>query len=162
MNLEFKVNLYNDKLNTLAILIILINDIIINLILYTWYLLYSYNIIKYPHPYFAYLVSLIHNIFVYMYILKRNISGSKLVLYSIFLFIFKLLPIISMTIKRDILIDYTCIYITAYIYLTYIVLIIIFNNILLKNNIDVLNIIKKNNVIYTADSVNNIINIKMS
>lgn len=67
-----------------------------------------------------------------------------------------------MIINNDIVIDYSSVYITIYIIIIYSLIIIIFNSILLKNNINIIDILSQNNVMYTADSIDNIVTIKMS
>lgn len=160
MNLEIKFNEIN--YSTIAIIIFIVNDILISLVLYIWYSLYNYKIIKSPHPFFAYAVSLIYNVIVYIYILRGNISFLKLLIYTLFLVFLKIMPIATMIINNDIIIDYSSVYTTIYIILIYSLIIIIFNSILLKNNINIIDILSKNNVIYTADSIDNIVTINMS
>lgn len=160
MNLEIKFNEIN--LSTIAIIIFIVNDILISLVLYIWYSLYNSKIITSPHPFFAYAVSLLYNVIVYIYILRGNISFIKLLIYTLFLLFLKIMPIASMIINNDIVIDYSSVYITIYIIIIYSLIIIIFNSILLKNNINIIDILSKNNVMYTADSIDNVVTIKMS
>jgi hypothetical protein len=145
MNLSilFKNNeLFNSNDYTLsAITIIIINDIAFNLIIYIWYLLYSFGIITFANPFFALSITLIQNIIAYMYLLKKGLSKDNLIKYSILLIILKVIPLISL--RNDIHINYIDVYITIYLYIIYILFVIIINDILMKKNINVFEIVKR-------------------
>jgi hypothetical protein len=143
LSIRFKNNeLFNSNDYTLsAITIIIINDIAFNVIIYIWYLLYSFGIITFANPFFALSITLIQNIIVYMYLLKKGLSKDNLIKYSILLIILKVIPLISLS--NDIHINYTDVYITVYLYIIYILFVIIINDILMKKNIDVFEFVKK-------------------
>jgi len=143
LSIRFKNNeLFNSNDYTLsAITIIIINDIAFNVIIYIWYLLYSFGIITFANPFFALSITLIQNIIVYMYLLKKGLSKDNLIKYSILLIILKVIPLISL--RNDIHINYIDVYITIYLYIIYILFVIIINDILMKKNINVFEIVKR-------------------
>lgn len=143
LSIQFKKKeLVNTSHFTLSALhIILLNDISFNIIIYIWYILYSYEFIKSPNPFFALSISLIQNILIFIYLLNKKNSYDDLIKYTILLIILKIMPLISLYLNDNITINYFDVYITVYLYIIYIFICIIIYNILLHNNINVVKII---------------------
>jgi len=143
MNLSIRFKnkelLNSDEIKLSALSILIINDLAFNIIIYIWYILYSLGIITSINPFFALSITLIQNIIVYFYLIKKGLSKEHLLKYTIVLIILKILPLISL--RNDIRINYIDVYITFYIYIIYILILIIINHLLLKKNIDVIKII---------------------
>lgn len=143
LSIQFKkkelINSNDFKLSALHI--ILLNDISFNIIIYIWYLLYSYEFITTPNPFFALIISLFQNIIIYVYLLNKKNTYHNLIKYSILLIILKIMPLISLYMNDNININYFDVYVTVYLYIIYIFICIIIYNILLHNNINVIKII---------------------
>lgn len=142
MNLSIRFKnkelLNSDEIKLSALSIIIINDLAFNIIIYIWYILYSLGIITSFNPFFALSITLIQNIIVYFYLIKKGLPRDNLIKYTIVLVILKILPLISL--RNNIRINYIDVYITFYIYIIYILLLIIINHLLLKKNIDIIKI----------------------
>lgn len=141
LSIQFKKReLINTKHITLSALqIIILNDLSFNIIIYIWYLLFSYEFISAPNPFFALIISLIQNILVFIYLIKTRLSFENIIKYAILLIILKIMPIISLYDKISI--NYFDVYTTVYLYIIYIFILIIIHNILLHNNINIINMI---------------------
>lgn len=141
LSLKFKdKEIMNTKnLSISKIGFIILNEIAFNVIIYIWYLLYSFGIITGPNPYFALVITFIQSLISFTYLLINGISQSNLIKYFIVLIIFKLLPIISM--RNDIRVNYLDVYTCVYLYIIYIFILLVFVNLLFKQNIDVPDII---------------------
>ena len=75
LSIQFKnKELINTKDITLsAIQSILFNDISFSIIIYIWYLIYINNGISAPNPFFALSISLLQNIIIFLYLIKKKI-----------------------------------------------------------------------------------------
>ena len=144
LSIQFKkkelVNTQDFKLSTIHI--ILLNDISFSVIIYIWYILYSYDIISSPNPFFALSISLLQNIVIFIYLLKTHYTLESLLKYLILLIILKIMTLISLYSYDKISINYFDVYSTVYLYILYIFVMIIVHNILLHNNKNVINTIK--------------------
>lgn len=154
MNITLKLNEIN--VLSLQFLILLINDFLLYIIFSIWYLLFQYEIIKSPNPLFAYIITLIYNIIIIFFMIYKKISINKILIYSIIVFILKVIPIYYMITYYNLNVDLISIYITIIILLTYILILIVINNILLHNDINLLKIFT--NSIINYDSNNDITN----
>jgi len=144
LSIQFKkkelANTQDFKLSTIHI--ILLNDISFSIIIYIWYILYSYDIISSPNPFFVLSISLLQNIVIFIYLLKTHYTLESLLKYLILLIILKIMPLISLYSYDKISINYFDVYSTVYLYILYMFVIIIVHNILLHNNKNVINTIK--------------------
>ena len=144
LSIQFKkkelINTKNITLSTLQILIL--NDISFSIIIFIWYVLFYYLGINTPNPFFALSISLLHNIAVFIYLLKHKQSMESLIKYLIILIILKIIPLISLYIYDKISINYFDVYITIYLYIIYLFVIIIINSIFLHNKINVTELVK--------------------
>ena len=136
LSIQFKnKELINTKDITLsAIQSILFNDISFSIIIYIWYLIYINNGISAPNPFFALSISLLQNIIVFLYLIKKKYTKDNLIKYTILLLILKIMPLISLYIYDKININYFDIYSTVYLYMIYIFIIILIHNLLLKDD----------------------------
>jgi len=136
LSIQFKnKELINTKDITLsAIQSILFNDISFSIIIYIWYLIYINNGISAPNPFFALSIILLQNIIVFLYLIKKKYSIDNLIKYTILLLILKIMPLISLYIYDKININYFDVYLTVYLYMIYIFIIILIHNLLLKDD----------------------------
>jgi hypothetical protein len=121
-----------------AIQTILLNDISFSIVIYIWYLIFINNGISSPNPFFGLILSLLQNIIVFLYLIKKNYTIDNLIKYTILLIILKIIPLISLYIYNKNTINYFDIYSTIYLYILYIFIMIIIHNILLRNNKNIL------------------------
>ena len=89
-------NFKDIKLLSLQFLILLINDFLIYIIFFIWYLLYQLNIVISPNPLFAYILTLFYNLLILYFMIYKNISIDKIIIYSFIIFILKMVPIYYM------------------------------------------------------------------
>jgi hypothetical protein len=136
LSIQFKnKELINTKDITLsAIQSILFNDISFSIIIYIWYLIYINNGISAPNPFFALSISLLQNIIVFLYLIKKKYTIDNLIKYTILLLILKIMPLISLYIYDKLTINYFDVYSTVYLYIIYIFIIILIHNLLLKDD----------------------------
>ena len=73
-------NFKDIKLLSLQFLILLINDFLIYIIFFIWYLLYQLNIVISPNPLFAYILTLFYNLLILYFMIYKNISIDKIIL----------------------------------------------------------------------------------
>lgn len=139
---------------SLQFLILLINDFLIYIIFFIWYLLYQFNIIISPNPLFAYILTLFYNLVILFFMFRKKISVNKILIYAIITFILKVIPIYYMITYYNLTIDLISIYMTILILFTYILILIFVNNILLHKDINLLNILT-NNIINNNDDDDN-------
>lgn len=158
LSIQFKEKeIFNtNKITLNSIKIILINDFAFNFIIYIWYLLFIFGIIKSPNPFFALFITLIQNILTYIYVIFKGISKENLLKYTIILIIMKIFPLLSFNYQEN-LINYYDIYLTINIYLIYVLILIFIYDILLKKNIDIFKIVFSDlfNENYDKKSINN-------
>lgn len=156
MNLSIRFKnkelLNSDNITLSALSIIILNDLAFNIIIYIWYILYSFGIITSANPFFALSITFIQNIIVYIYLIKKGLSKNNLIKYAIIMIILKILPLISL--RNNMYINYIDVYITVYIYIIYILILIIINDLLLKKNIDILKIITSDIMLDNYDKKN--------
>lgn len=146
---------------SIKFLIIFINDLLLYIIFFIWYLLFQFNVITSPNPLFAYIITLIYNIFILIYMIYKKISIDKVILYLFIIFILRILPIYYMITYYKLKIDLVSIYITFMILLVYFLILIIINNILLHNDINLLKILSHNiDIINGNQDLNNLVEIK--
>lgn len=140
LSLQFKEKeLANTKYITLTNLqMLLLNDISFSVIIYIWYILFAYNVISGPNPFFALSITLLQNIILFIYLLNKKNTLNDLIKYTILLIILKLLPLILLYVYDKISISYFDVYSTIYLYILYIFAIILIYNIFLHKNIDVI------------------------
>jgi hypothetical protein len=134
-----------DKINLLSLqfLILIINDFLLSLIFYFWYLIFRYNDhIKSPNPLFSYFVMLFYNSIVLYFMIYKNFSIEKILFYFIIFVLWKISSIYYMITFYNLKIDYSSIYLTILIIFTYILFILVINNILLHNDINLIKMIK--------------------
>jgi hypothetical protein len=136
LSIQFKKKeLINTKDITLsAIQTILFNDISFSIVIYIWYLIFINNGISAPNPFFAIILTLIQNIIIFIYLIKKKYTIDNLIKYTILLIILKIMPLISLYIDNKNTINYFDIYSTVYLYILYIFIMIIIHNILLKDD----------------------------
>jgi hypothetical protein len=123
---------YKDEVIKLSdIHLFLISDITFTLIIFLWYLLYSYNIFTYFSPFFALVLTLIQNIFIIGFLFyNKKITISNFFKYLIILIVLKIIPILSfypnkMKIHlRDV---FFILYLFAFYIIILIILVYIFN-----------------------------------
>lgn len=146
---------------SIKFLIIFINDLLLYIIFFIWYLLFQFNVITSPNPLFAYIITLIYNIFILIYMIYKKISIDKVILYLFIIFILRILPIYYMITYYKLKIDLVSIYITIMILLIYFLILIVINNILLHNDINLLKILSHNiDIINGNQDLNNLVEIK--
>lgn len=144
LSIQFKKKeLINTKDMTLSALqILILNDISFSIIIFIWYVLFYYFGVNMPNPFFALTISLLQNIAVFIFLLKKKQSTENLIKYLIIILIIKIIPIISLYVYNKININYFDVYITIYLYIIYLFVIIIINNIFLHNKINVTELVK--------------------
>ena len=121
--------------------LIIINEFAFNIIIYIWYILYKFDIVTGANPFFVLILSFIQNIILFTYLLIHGISYSDMMKYAIVLLIFKIFPIYSM--RNDMNISFFDVYVSIYLYLIYIFLLLVIFNIFLKKNVNIINMFKK-------------------
>lgn len=157
-SLQFKgKEIFNLKhLNLTTVGFIILNDLTFNIIIGIWYFLYSYGFINSPNVFFALTVSLIQNIFTFIYLISKNLSTEYVIKYFIILIILKIFPLISLYLDNKFYVDYVDVYLTFYLYIIYILIFFIIYDIILEKNAGIGTIIKKD--FKTYENENNIMN----
>ncbi len=104
----------------------IIYDITFTLIVYFWFILYSFGLVK-TSPLFAFMVSIIQNVYILISLtINKKININNISRYLIILIILKVLPIIGFIISNNFKITLIDVFYTFYLYIIYIVIIIIF------------------------------------
>ena len=62
--MKIKFNFEEINILSLQFLLLLLNDFLLYIIFFIWYLLIQLNVIKAPNPLFAYIIILIYNILI--------------------------------------------------------------------------------------------------
>lgn len=128
-------------LSLTRIRILLLNEFAFNFIIYIWYLLFTFGIIKTPNPFFGLILSLIQNVILLTYLLIKGISYSDLLKYTIILILFKLIPIYSM--RNNMSVSYFDVYAFIYLYILYIFILLVIINVFLHKNYDIMKILQR-------------------
>ena len=134
---------------------IILNDFTFNMIILIWYMLYNYGFISSPNVFFAIAVSLIQNIFVFFYLISKNLTTDNIIKYFIILIILKIMPLISLYLNKNMYVDYIDVYATVYLYIIYILIFFVIYDIILQKNAGLDTIITKDFVTY--ENENNVI-----
>lgn len=106
------------------VIFLIISELAFSFIIFIWFFLYKFGIIKKASPLFAIIISLIQNIIIIITLFKNNkISKDNIIRYFYILIIIKILPLLSFypNLFNIRLVD---IFITIYLYLIYIIIII--------------------------------------
>ena len=106
------------------VLFLIISEIAFSFVIFIWFSLYQYGIIKKSSPLFALLITFIQNIIILIILIKKNkINKTNIIRYTFILVFIKIIPLLyffpnylNFTIKD--------VFITIYLYLIYIILII--------------------------------------
>jgi len=138
------INFKDMNLLSLQFLLLLVNDFFIYIIFTIWYILFQFEIITSPNPLFAYILTLFYNLLILYFMIYKNISINKILIYSLLIFLLKIIPIYYMITYYNLKIDLISIYTTLILLLTYILILIIVNNILLHNDINLIKIMTNN------------------
>jgi hypothetical protein len=156
LSLQFKKKeLLNTKdINLTRIGVIILNDLTFNIIIFLWYTLFTNGFISSPNVFFAIIVSFIQNIFIFFYLISKNISFDYIVKYFILLIILKIIPLIELYVNDKCYINYVDVYLTFYLYLIYVLIFFVIYDIVLQKNIHINNIITKDFTVY--DNENNL------
>jgi hypothetical protein len=143
LSISFKdKEIFNTNYFTLTRMrILLFNEFAFNFIIYIWYLLFIFGIIKTPNPFFALVLSLIQNVILFTYLLIKGISYGDLLKYAIILIVFKLYPIYSM--RNNMSVSYFDVYSSIYLYIIYIFILLVVINVLLHKNYDIMKILQR-------------------
>jgi len=157
LSLQFKEKeIFNFKHITLSnIGMIILNDFTFNMIILIWYMLYSNGFISSPNVFFAIAISLIQNIFVFFYLISKNLTTDNIIKYFIILIILKIMPLISLYLNKNMYVDYIDVYATVYLYIIYILIFFVIYDIILQKNAGLDTILTKDFVTY--ENENNVI-----
>lgn len=106
------------------VLFLIISEIAFSFVIFIWFSLYQYGIIKKSSPLFALLITFIQNIIILIILIKKNkINKTNIIRYTFILVFIKIIPLLyffpnylNFTIKD--------VFITIYLYLIYIILLI--------------------------------------
>jgi len=96
---------------TLTQVLLIIHEFLYLIILNTWLLLFKFEFVKSPNPLFAYLISMINNIIILIYMIVNEVSFSFFVMYLIYM-ISKIFSILTLIFDYKSKIDYFSILIT--------------------------------------------------
>lgn len=106
-------------------LLTIIYDITFTLIVYFWFILYGFGLVK-TSPLFAFLVSFMQNLYILISLsINKKINLSNITRYLIVLIVLKVMPIIGFIISNNFIITLSDVFYTFYVYVIYIVIIII-------------------------------------
>jgi hypothetical protein len=106
-------------------IIIILSDITFSIVIFIWYLLYTFKIFTYFSPFFALILTLFQNIIIIFFLIyKKQLNIADLFKYIIILIILKVIPILSFY-PNKFIIHFRDVFFILYLYAFYIIILII-------------------------------------